>query len=331
MPDSLGLTHEGRAQISCADLASSCSSAHVMRPPAWRTNPSPWRGPSHSRDRGLVTAWRLAPPATVQVVGGDSNPPPTPPSPLVHILTCPVPVAWQVNLPLHLLQVLFNASFYISHLLLAADRSRNRSRATAAAATCRRPRHRPCPASSRRAGTAARPAHPPRKAAAAGAIDTRAWCRAARGAVAAAVSLPRRRRRRRWTARMPGTVPVSVDNTCYIIIMYGRPRACACLSLYNALTSVFNPQNASKLVSGGLVRSSANPPGRGATAAGYSNLRYLTGCRPAAPPAQTLDCPRQRTCRGGLSAPACPRRGLLALTQPREASRSASFHIGVEL
>ena len=70
--------------------------------------PSPWRGPSHSRDRGLVTAWRLAPPATVQVVGGDSNPPPTPPSLLVHILTCPVPVAWQVNLPLHLLQVLFS-------------------------------------------------------------------------------------------------------------------------------------------------------------------------------------------------------------------------------
>ena len=124
--------------------------------------PSPWRGPSHSRDRGLVTAWRLAPPATVQVVGGDSNPPPTPPSPLVHILTCPVPVAWQVNLPLHLLQVLFNASFYISHLLLAADRSRNRSRATAAAATCRRPRHRPCPASSRRRDRRqARPPSPP--------------------------------------------------------------------------------------------------------------------------------------------------------------------------
>ena len=99
----------------------------------WSTITSPWRGPSHSRDRGLVTAWRLAPPATVQVVGGDSNPPPTPPSPLVHILTCPVPVAWQVNLPLHLLQVLFNASFYISHHLLAAERSRKRSRATAAA------------------------------------------------------------------------------------------------------------------------------------------------------------------------------------------------------
>jgi len=64
---------------------------------SWSTIPSPWRGPSHSRDRGLVTAWRLAPPATVEVAGGDSNPPPTPPSPLVHILTCPVPVAWQVS------------------------------------------------------------------------------------------------------------------------------------------------------------------------------------------------------------------------------------------
>ena len=189
--------------------------------------PSPWRGPSHSRDRGLVTAWRLAPPATVQVVGGDSNPPPTPPSPLVHILTCPVPVAWQVNLPLHLLQVLFNASFYISHHLLAADRSRNRSRATAAAATCRRPRHRPCPASSRRAGTAARPAHPPRRAAAAGAIDAQA-CRAARGAVSAAVSLPRRRRRRRWTARMRARNGArSTGGYTINIIMYGRPRACA--------------------------------------------------------------------------------------------------------
>ena len=31
---------------------------------------------------------------------------PTPPLPLVHILTCPVPVAWQVNLPLHHLHVL---------------------------------------------------------------------------------------------------------------------------------------------------------------------------------------------------------------------------------
>ena len=206
--DSLGLARTGQAQNSCIDLALSCSSAHVMRPPMLRTNTITVARSESLGDRGLVTAWRLAPPATVQVVGGDSNPPPTPPSPLVHILTCPVPVAWQVNLPLHLLQVLFNASFYISHLLLAADRSRNRSRATAAAATCRRPRHRPCPASSRRAGTAARPAHPPRKAAAAGAIDTRAWCRAARGAVAAAVSLPRRRRRRRWTARMPGTVPV---------------------------------------------------------------------------------------------------------------------------
>ena len=29
----------------------------------WSTITSPWRGPSHSRDRGLVTAWRLAPPA----------------------------------------------------------------------------------------------------------------------------------------------------------------------------------------------------------------------------------------------------------------------------
>ena len=172
---------------------------------------------------GLVAAWRLAPPATVQVVGGDSNPPPTPPSPLVHILTCPVPVAWQVNLPLHLLQVLFNASFYISHLLLAADRSRNRSRATAAAATCRRPRHRPCPASSRRAGTAARPAHPPRRAAAAGAIDAQA-CRAARGAVSAAVSLPRRRRRRRWTARMRARNGArSTGGYTINIIMYGRP------------------------------------------------------------------------------------------------------------
>ena len=38
LPDSLGLTHEGQAQISCADLALSCSSAHVMRPPMLRTN-----------------------------------------------------------------------------------------------------------------------------------------------------------------------------------------------------------------------------------------------------------------------------------------------------
>ena len=38
MPDSLGLTHESQAQISCADLALSCSSAHVMRPPMLRTN-----------------------------------------------------------------------------------------------------------------------------------------------------------------------------------------------------------------------------------------------------------------------------------------------------
>ena len=38
LPDSLGLTHERQAQISCADLALSCSSAHVMRPPMLRTN-----------------------------------------------------------------------------------------------------------------------------------------------------------------------------------------------------------------------------------------------------------------------------------------------------
>ena len=50
----------------------------------------------------------------------------------------------------------------------------------------------------------------------------------------------------------------------------------------------------------------------------YSNRRYLTGCRPTTPPAQILDCTRQGTCRGGFCAPACPRRGLLALTQPRE-------------
>ena len=37
-PGSLGLTHECPAQISCADLALSCSSAHVMRPPMLRTN-----------------------------------------------------------------------------------------------------------------------------------------------------------------------------------------------------------------------------------------------------------------------------------------------------
>ena len=34
---------------------------------------------------GLVAAWRRAPPATVEVVEGDSNPPPTPFLPLVHI------------------------------------------------------------------------------------------------------------------------------------------------------------------------------------------------------------------------------------------------------
>ena len=33
-PDSLGLARTGRAQISCADLALSCSSAHVLRPMA---------------------------------------------------------------------------------------------------------------------------------------------------------------------------------------------------------------------------------------------------------------------------------------------------------
>ena len=37
---------------------------------------------------------------------------------------CPVPVAWQVNLPLHLLQVLFNASFYISNHLLGGAMAR---------------------------------------------------------------------------------------------------------------------------------------------------------------------------------------------------------------
>ena len=60
------------------------------------------------------------------------------------------------------------------------------------------------------AGTAVRTAHPPLQAAAARAIDARA-SRAACGAVAAAASLPRRLRRRRWTARMPGTMPVRVD------------------------------------------------------------------------------------------------------------------------
>ena len=56
----------------------------------------------------------------------------------------------------------------------------------------------------------------------------------------------------------------------------------------------------------------------------YSNRRYLTGCRPTTPPAQTLDCTRQGTCRGGFCPPACPRRGLLALTQPHE--RVGTFH-----
>ena len=56
----------------------------------------------------------------------------------------------------------------------------------------------------------------------------------------------------------------------------------------------------------------------------HSNRRYLTGCRPTTPPAQTLGCTRQGTCRGGFCAPACPRRGLLALTQPHE--RVGTFH-----
>ena len=75
------------------------------------------------------------------------------------------------------------------------------------------------------AGTAVRTAHPPLQAAAARAIDARA-SRAARGAVAAAASLPRRRRCRRWTARMPGPVPVRVDILYYYYVWSG---SCMCM------------------------------------------------------------------------------------------------------
>ena len=71
----------------------------------------------------------------------------------------------------------------------------------------------------------------------------------------------------------------------------------------------------------GLGRFSANRENRPESSGQCrhcSNRRYLTGCRPATPPAQILDCPRQGICRGGFFAPAYPRRGLLPLTQPRE-------------